>query len=718
MENKQRLTSLILTVVLLGLNLGALNYLLAGWSGARLDLTEEGIFSISPATRRILETLDEDVTIYGYFSQRTHPKLAPLVPEINDLLEEYRVVSRGRVQVEIIDPGEDEAAEEEAADRFGVRSTPFRLASKYETGIVNAYFALIIRYGDQYERYGFQDLIEVEPLPDGDIDVKLRNLEYDLTRAIKKVVFGFRGSNELFERVEEPVRLIAIVSPEQLPDFLAEVPEALRMAAEQLGEKGGDKFVFEEFDPTTDESVLPQLESRFGPIRPMTASFFGEDSFYLYGLLEISGRLEQIVLTGESVSAASIREAVEDSLRRHTPGFLKTVGIFTSDPPDIPPQIRMQLQMPPQAPPEFETVKRYLRQDYHITDVDLNSSGVPTNVDVLLVLKPTDLSEQQLYALDQYLMRGGRVIVCAGSYTADYTASGLNVAPLNTGLDDWLAHHGITVGRTLVLDDVNQVMPIPEVRYTSLGAMRTISLVPYPYLVHVQGKGFLNHDITANLDSVGIYWGSPVTVDEEVAAGVEVLPILQSSDRSWTSDDLGRIAELEYFVPEEGLAPQLLAVALAGRFESYYRDHPVPGADSEATPPEPPPIPLEQSPDTRLVIVGNAAFISDFVERALGQIDNGFFVENLRFVENLIDWSTQDNDLMSIRSQGVVSRRLDVIEKSSEMTLEAINYVLPVVALIGLGWFLNYRRRRAVPTFATATRPTAAAGPSRHEVNS
>ena len=42
MENKQRLTSLILTVVLLGLNLAALNYLIAGWTGARLDLTERG----------------------------------------------------------------------------------------------------------------------------------------------------------------------------------------------------------------------------------------------------------------------------------------------------------------------------------------------------------------------------------------------------------------------------------------------------------------------------------------------------------------------------------------------------------------------------------------------------------------------------------------------------------------------------------------------------
>ena len=51
MDNrKHRFLSLALTLALLGLNIVALNYLMAGWSSARLDLTEEGMFSISAAT--------------------------------------------------------------------------------------------------------------------------------------------------------------------------------------------------------------------------------------------------------------------------------------------------------------------------------------------------------------------------------------------------------------------------------------------------------------------------------------------------------------------------------------------------------------------------------------------------------------------------------------------------------------------------------------------
>ena len=258
-DRKQRLTQLALTMGLVALNLIALNFLISGWSTARLDLTQENLFSISPATKRILTSLDEDLTIYGYFSKRTHPKLAPLVPELSDLLDEYRAVSGGRVHVEIIDPGQDEEAENEAAERYGVRATPFQLTSKYETGIVNAYFAVVLKYGDQYIRYGFEDLIRIAATPDGDVDVLLRNPEYDLTRAIKKIVFGFRSTNELFERIEGPVQLTAIWTPATLPEIFQEIPEAVRTAVEELKEAGGTGFAFEEIDPAGDEALMQSL---------------------------------------------------------------------------------------------------------------------------------------------------------------------------------------------------------------------------------------------------------------------------------------------------------------------------------------------------------------------------------------------------------------------------------------------------------------------------
>jgi len=375
----------------------------------------------------------------------------------------------------------------------------------------------------------------------------------------------------------------------------------------------------------------------------------------------------------------------------------------------MPPQLRMQMVMPPAPAPEFVEIQRYLEQDYQVRKVDLDADGgVPHDVDLLLVLKPRGLSGSAVFALDQYLMRGGRVILCAGNYDVEFGARGLNVNPAETGLDDWLAHHGVTVSPTLVLDDRNQALPIPEMRDTPFGTIQTWALEPYPYLVQVRDEGFLNPEITATLDSVGIYWGSPIVIDEERADGLEVIPVLQSSERSWTDDDTLQAGYIDYQVPAEGTGARLLAVALSGKFRSYFTEGRMPdglgetpvGDDTDAEQPADTTVTLPESPETRLVVVANAEFLSDFVARALASVDGGFFVENLRFAENLIDWTTLDNDMLGIRVRGMVSRRLPRIDRGREITIETVNYVAPVVLLFALGAFLFWKRKQTPPLTA------------------
>jgi ABC-2 type transport system permease protein len=687
----------LITLALVAANLVVFNLVLGEIGPFRIDLTEDRQYSITEPTRRLLDSLDEDVTILGYFSGRTHPKLAPLVPHIRDMLEEYRAVSDGRVRVVMVDPTEDENAAQEASDRYGVRSAPFRLASKYETGIVNAWFALVVRFGDQYERYGFEDLIEIDILPDGDVDVRLGNLEYQLTRAIKKVVFGFRGTGDLFARIERPARLTAVVSPGTLPESFAEVPEALRTAAGELAEAGGDRFSFVEIDPSTDEATREEVARRFGA-RPLALGLFGGDAFWLYAFLEVGEDVESIPIVGESVTAAEIREDVEDALRRRTPGFLKTIGLVTPD-PQIPPEVLMQLQMRGQAPPtppeEFEQLRSLLARDYRVTDVDLGSGeGVPSDVDVLLVVKPTGFTEEQVFRVDQYLMRGGRVLICSGRFEADLGGRGLSLTPVSSGLDDWLAHHGIEIENTLVLDDANQALPIPEVRMTPLGAVRTWTLAPYPYLVEVREKGIVDREVAGNLSAVGLYWASPLSVNPP--EGTQVRELLRSSGLSWTDDDPSAAAFIDYTVPDETEA-RLLGAALTGRFRSAWaaedgaektggerREVPLEGA-----------VPLEESPETRMIVVGNAEFLSDMVARVLGTDEGGFFAENLAFIQNAIDWALLDNDLISIRSRAATVRRLPTLEDTTRASIEVSNYLVAAAALAALALWSVWRRRVA-----------------------
>ena len=694
------------TLALIGANLIAMNAILSPWAAARLDLTRDQSFSISPATKRLLSSLDDDLYIYGYFSKRTHPKLAPLVPQIEDLLGEYRAHARRRLHVEIIDPGDNDRLEQEANDRFGVTSTPFRLASKYESGIVNAYFALVIKYGDQYVRYGFDDLIQVEPLPDGDVDVRLRNLEYDLTRAIKKVVYGFRGTGQIFDRLGKPVHLTAVWTPDRLPQQLAGAPEELRKAAKELEKAGGPKFAFEEIVPQT-AAQEADVQRRFGAQR-LALGLFTAEAFYCQAFLTVGDHTEQVPLATGHATAASLREDIEAALKREVPGFLKTVGVVAPGPtlpPEVLAQLRMQGRNINQPPPEFDQLKGRLRQDYNVRDVSLDApDGVPGDVDVLLVIKPRGLSERAVYALDQYVMRGGRLVLLSGSYDPQFGQGGLTVMPIESGLDDWLKHRGVEIGKTLLLDDRNQPLPIPEVRQTVFGAIQTWSLRPYPYLVEIRDEGMQNRTITARLDAVGIYWGSPIEVLPDAQKHVKVTPILSSSARSWTDADPEKVGHATYTVPP-GSKPHLVAVALQGSFDSEFAGKPAPMAAGDSTRRE---VPIARSPETRLVVVGDAELVSDMVAGALGRQAGGLYLQNLGFVQNLVDWMNLDDDLVAIRTRAAAARPIHRMSRRAEIGLEVANYLIPLGLLALLG-ALRYGRRRRVQPVVTAPRAAALA---------
>ena len=119
-------------------------------------------------------------------------------------------------------------------------------------------------------------------------------------------------------------------------------------------------------------------------------------------------------------------------LRRAAPGLLQTVGLVTPE-PDIPPEILYQLQMQGQRmpPPEYEQVRRFLERDYQVERVALTGGAVPATVDVLVVIDPRQLSESAVYQLDQYLMRGGRVVLCAGRYRPTFETQGLAAVAKN-----------------------------------------------------------------------------------------------------------------------------------------------------------------------------------------------------------------------------------------------------------------------------------------------
>ena len=108
-----------------------------------------------------------------------------------------------------------------------------------------------------------------------------------------------------------------------------------------------------------------------------------------------------------------------------------------------------------------------LGENYRVVPITNLGDGVPVNddVDVLVVAGPEAIEEVEARQIEQFLMRGGSVIVLAGRYRLDPEAQGtIGVEPVTSGLDEWLAHHGITVGKQLIADKVSESFPMPVQR--------------------------------------------------------------------------------------------------------------------------------------------------------------------------------------------------------------------------------------------------------------
>ena len=147
---------------LLAVNALAANLWLDQVRWVRLDLTAGRIYTLSDATRNYLAQLREPLLIRGYFSAATHPLLAPLVPQLRDLLREYAVAGGSSVHVEFVDPHDDPKVEAEASSRYNIRPVPFQVSGKYQASVVNSYFDILVAYGDQFQVLNFRDLIDVK----------------------------------------------------------------------------------------------------------------------------------------------------------------------------------------------------------------------------------------------------------------------------------------------------------------------------------------------------------------------------------------------------------------------------------------------------------------------------------------------------------------------------------------------------------------------------
>lgn len=712
-----------ITSILIGLNLIAVNIWLYPLQGLRLDLTSQREYSLSSTTRDLVSNLSEPLLIRAYISSKTHPLLAPLAPRVRDMLREYEIASRGLVKAEVIDPVNNPEAEVEANQTYGIKPTPFRVTGRHEASVINSYFDILVRYGDQSVVLSFGDLVEIEQLADR-IDVRLRNLEYDMTRAIKKVVYGFQSVDAVLAAMDNPVKLTLFETPKTVPQQLIGTESAIKKVASDIQEQSKGKFVFEIVDPTAAGSpITPQaLAEKYG-IQPVPLALFSSDTFFFHLLLQ-NGENSQLLYPSSDMSEGEVRTAIESALKRTASGFLKTVGLAV--PPETPTQNMFGQQQP--SVTTFSLVRQQLGREYTVRVIDLSSGIVPNDIDVLLVISPQSFTDKEKFAIDQYLVRGGSVVIAANPFKLDLDLQGQPIlSRVKGGIEDLLQSYGIKMPNSLVMDAQSDVFPATVVRQVGEVDVQEIKPIIYPYFVDIRPNGMdTQNPITSNLTAVTLNWAAPLDIDEAKTAGREMSVLLRSSPQSWLNTPSAEAVGVDFQPnytqypqtgfkePAEGEIMQSypLAVSMRGEFESAYKGKPSPmQSEADVTNPQGPAspgqsepeqakivAPLERSPDdTRLVVISSSDFLNDTVLELSARLTQERFQNNLRLLQNAIDWSAEDLDLLAIRARGTYTRVLLPVGSRIQNIVEFANYAIALLILIGLYALWQMRKRNEKP---------------------
>jgi ABC-2 type transport system permease protein len=345
---------------------------------------------------------------------------------------------------------------------------------------------------------------------------------------------------------------------------------------------------------------------------------------------------------------------------------------------------------------ELGQLRESIEKQYDITTVDTTpGKAVPDDVDVLMVVGPDRLEERDKYELDQYLMRGGKIIfLLDGVLISDQM---MMAFPGNDNLDDLLKHYGIKRNHDLVMDLMCERVRMQQ------GGWQLIQEYPLWVKVNIPALRALgtaaDHPVINQLDSVSLPWCSSLVLEGDTS-NMEAVQLLRTTNKSWVQKSQFKLRPGEIPppipIPDMGEATRDLAILLTGTFKSFYAGEDIPAVEAEeeiediedkADRPER----LDASTETSLLVVGNSRFVTNEY-MGLGE-------SNETFILNVLDWMTLGGKLIGIRSRGSIDRPFTRKPEQSQVQMLIVAMLGPfavpfLIIVYGISHFVIVRRRK------------------------
>jgi len=355
------------------------------------------------------------------------------------------------------------------------------------------------------------------------------------------------------------------------------------------------------------------------------------------------------------------------------------VGVMTPLPmfgmPNNPMMARMGQQ--PQDP---WVVISELQNDFTLRQVPMTADKIDDDIKVLVVVHPKEITDTAQYAIDQFVLRGGKLIAFLdGLAIMDHSSQQQNpmMPAMGTGssLDKLLKAWGITFDTSKVVADIN---------FTSRFMNRNNQPESAPAVLSIKPQGINKDDVvTAQIDSLlvpfaGAFTGTPAT-------GLKETVILKSTPDSQLVE--GFMAQMSGEQITKDFKPSgtayALAIRLNGKFKTAFPDGKPKETEKsndkkdEAKKDEKKPEDSlkESKGENAVVLIGDADMLYDqfsvqvqnFFGQKIIQPRNG----NLNLAQNLVEQMAGDENLIAVRSRATMNRPFERIDKMQAQAEEA-----------------------------------------------
>jgi gliding-associated putative ABC transporter substrate-binding component GldG len=344
------------------------------------------------------------------------------------------------------------------------------------------------------------------------------------------------------------------------------------------------------------------------------------------------------------------------------------VGIMTSLPMFGQPMNPMMMRMG-QQPQEPWVVVSELQRDFTVKQLQMDVDKIDDDIKVLLVVHPKNISDKAQYAIDQFVLRGGKLIAFLDPLAImDRSDPQQNPMMPNMGagssLDKLLKAWGLTFDTTKVIADRNFVT-----RFVQNGRPQEA-----PAVLSLNPAGINKDDVvTSQIDNLlvpfaGVFTGTP-------AEGLKKTVLLHSSPQSQMVEgfmaQMGADAIMKDF--KASGTTNAVAIRLAGKFKTAFPDGKPADAKSEDDKEEKKDEAKsaeslkESKGENVVVLVGDADVLHDQfsvqVQNIFGQKiiipRNG----NLNLAQNVVEQMTGDSNLIGVRSRATLNRPFTVVQE-------------------------------------------------------